>query len=243
MRFRPLVATAMAFLLLPVMSPGTAKADACGDGGSLPDTPETTEFYESNFLLGPAKLPKEGPVGAVVSGYERFGDLKADAFKQDYIVDGKKWNWPPSDGFALKDGGPYGQVDRAKITLKPGTQLDRFGFAAGKFLAPKATPFPERALPPQALETPSHTRPDYEGKMWTENTIVPPSNYHAYCVQNAFDVDAGAIAPWFGQPGRGMQYMLMPGYVPDQPSDKLSVQWLLSHGPASGGKYLVEQLP
>ena len=79
--------------------------------------------------------------------------------------------------------------------------------------------------------------------MWTENTIVPPSNYHAYCVQNAFDVDAGAIAPWFGQPGRGMQYMLMPGYVPDQPSDKLSVQWLLSHGPASGGKYLVEQLP
>ena len=26
--------------------------------------------------------------------------------------------------------------------------------------------------------------------------------------------------------------------MPDQPSDKLSVQWLLSHGPASGGKYL-----
>ena len=53
--------------------------------------------------------------------------------------------------------------------------------------------------------------------MWTENTIVPPSSYHAYCVQNAFDVDAGAIAPWFSQPGRGIRYMLMPGCVPISP--------------------------
>jgi hypothetical protein len=39
-----------------------------------------------------------------------------------------------------------------------------------------------------------------------------------------------------------MQYMLSPDYVPEKPS-RISVQWLLSNGPASGGKYLVEQLP
>lgn len=169
MQFRSFVATAMTLLLLPLASPFTAKAEACGAPGTLPDTPETTEFYESNFMLGPAKLPKVGPVGALLSSFERFGDLKAEAFKQDYITgSGKSWKWPPSDGFALKPGPPFGELDRTKITLKPGTQLDRFGFAAGRFLAPKATPFSERVLPPQALETPSHTRPDHEGNMWTE---------------------------------------------------------------------------
>ncbi len=35
-----------------------------------------------------------------------------------------------------------------------------------------------------------------------------PYNYHLYRVIEAFEVIAGPIAPWFGQPGQGVQYML-----------------------------------
>jgi hypothetical protein len=35
-----------------------------------------------------------------------------------------------------------------------------------------------------------------------------PYNYHVYRVTRAFDVIAGPIAAYFGQPGQGVQYHL-----------------------------------
>ncbi len=35
-----------------------------------------------------------------------------------------------------------------------------------------------------------------------------PYNYHVYRVLKPFEVLAGPIAPWFGQPGQGVQYKL-----------------------------------
>jgi hypothetical protein len=35
-----------------------------------------------------------------------------------------------------------------------------------------------------------------------------PYNYHVYSVVKPLVVLAGPIAPWFGQPGAGVQYML-----------------------------------
>jgi hypothetical protein len=35
-----------------------------------------------------------------------------------------------------------------------------------------------------------------------------PFNYHVYSVTKPLVVLAGPIAPWFGQPGAGVQYML-----------------------------------
>lgn len=251
---RPLITVTLMVLLLSLLVPPvTASAKACGERGTLPDTPPTTHGFSDDLMLGPDPLPQGAPVGSMVSHYKRFGAMDQDGFKKTFVkppVDDQHpatWIWPPGpDGFATKSGGTLGAPDRKKFTLKAGTMLDRFGFATGKFLAPKDTPFGKRALPPQALDTADHTNPDYQGLKWTQNTIIPPSNYHVYCVQHDFQVDAGPIAPWFGQPGLGTQYLLMPGYVDGQPNDKLNVLWLLANGPKGPGTtdaFLVEQHP
>jgi RHS repeat-associated protein len=77
-------------------------------------------------------------------------------------------------------------------TLQPGTLMDRFGLERGTFVAPQGTPVPMRALPPG----------------------VSDGSYNIYRVVKPFDVRAGPTAPWYGQPGGGMQYEL-PGRVVD----------------------------
>ena len=69
--------------------------------------------------------------------------------------------WPPNRGF---DGNP------TKVTLEPGTLIDRYGYDGGTFVSPKGISYTERSLP---IGT---------------------------------DVQAGKIAPWFGENGGGIQY-------------------------------------
>lgn len=42
----------------------------------------------------------------------------------------------------------------------------------------------------------------------TKWSIRSPYNYHVYLVKQSLTVRAGPIAPWFGQPGQGVQYKL-----------------------------------
>jgi hypothetical protein len=35
-----------------------------------------------------------------------------------------------------------------------------------------------------------------------------PYNYHVYNISRSFEVASGPVAPWFGQPGQGVQYQL-----------------------------------
>jgi Tuberculosis necrotizing toxin len=256
MRLRALCTAVFTLLALVVVSPCTARAQgSCGNPGSLPNTPPTTAFFEGNKILGPDRVPTEAPVGSFVKGYQRLGDqqkppMSEAQWKSKFIGKNAKGEdvltWPDSkaypDGFD-QDG--QGKPDRHRFTLKPGTSLDRFGYAQGRFLAPVQASFGSRALPPNSLNTPNPYDPDYEGKVRVANAIIPPSNYHVYCVQNAFDVDAGPIAPWFNQAGKGTQYVVMPGYVPNQP-DATNVAWLLTNGPNGPGTsnpYLVEKQP
>lgn len=74
----------------------------------------------------------------------------------------------------------------AQATLRPGAIVDRYGGSSGTFLAPEATPFAMRSLPAS-----SATKP-----------------LNVYKVLKPIEVDAGKVAPWFGQPGGGMQYDL-----------------------------------
>ncbi|MCS6973595.1 MAG: TNT domain-containing protein [Cyclobacteriaceae bacterium] len=69
--------------------------------------------------------------------------------------------------------------------LMPGEQISRYGSGAGKFFSPAGTPLPMRALPPGA------------------NTNI----FNTYKVLKPFEVQAGKIAPAFGQPGLGTQYL------------------------------------
>lgn len=73
----------------------------------------------------------------------------------------------------------------SNVTLKSGTLIDRYGFPQGRFASPYGTPAEMRALPPGAIQNP----------------------YSVYRVTEPIEVQAGEIAPWFGQIGGGTQYL------------------------------------
>ncbi len=170
-------------------------------------------------------MPYASPVGPLLAGYQRFGAQTENQWVQNYTVPGDPTRllFPPESGFVL---GPDGRAVKQRQTLLPGYRLDRFGFTGGAFLAPLGTPFGARSLAPQSLNTPP-----------TPPATTPPAplaNYHTYCVLKPFDVDSGSIAPWFAQPGLGIQFQLNPAYVPKAGAN-LTVQWLLDH------KFIVEE--
>jgi hypothetical protein len=70
------------------------------------------------------------------------------------------------------------------VRLKPGTVVDRFGHPGGRFLAPADASYMGRAVPYDRLKMP----------------------YYRYTVVRHLRVAAGASAPWFDQPGGGIQY-------------------------------------
>jgi hypothetical protein len=70
------------------------------------------------------------------------------------------------------------------VRLNPGTLIDRFGHPGGRFLAPADASYMGRAVPYDRLKMP----------------------YYRYEVVRPLRVAAGKAAPWFDQPGGGMQY-------------------------------------
>src|SRR5690242_831539 len=70
------------------------------------------------------------------------------------------------------------------VWLKPGTMLDRFGSPGGAFLAPADASYMGRAVPYDRLKM----------------------AYYRYEVLRPLRVAAGKAAPWFDQPGGGIQY-------------------------------------
>lgn len=85
--------------------------------------------------------------------------------------------------FYPPNNGFLGTVERT--FLMPGQQISRFGSNAGRFFSPSGTPLPMRALPPSA------------------NISV----HNTFKVLKPFEVQAGRIAPAFGQIGLGTQYL------------------------------------
>jgi hypothetical protein len=70
------------------------------------------------------------------------------------------------------------------IVLRAGTVIDRFGQPTGNFLAPADASYMGRAVPYDRLKMP----------------------YYRYEVVRPVRVQAGKAAPWFDQPGGGIQY-------------------------------------
>ncbi len=80
------------------------------------------------------------------------------------------------------NNGAFGES--APFTLLPGARVDRYGRDAGRYLSPEGTPMQMRALAPTDA----------------------PRAYSAFEVQTPFTVQAGTIAPAYGQPGLGLQF-------------------------------------
>jgi hypothetical protein len=72
--------------------------------------------------------------------------------------------------------------------------VDRFGEEFGHFMSPGGAPFAQRALPPSALNA-------------TQGDPFP-DGYHVYIILRPIVVKAGPIAPWFAQPGYGIQFLM-----------------------------------
>lgn len=165
--------------------------------------------------LGPVFLPRTGYLGTLLFGYNRYGNLTPSQFLAKYWDPSKNppdWDYPKNDGFARNS---QGQLLRFRMTLYPGQYIDRFGNEQGTFLATGGSSFISRAIAPNTL----NTSPDDPAHL---------CDYHLYRVLTAFDVDGGPAAAWFEQPGGGLQYKLIPGYLPN-PQFPL-IPWLVRNG-------------
>ena len=84
--------------------------------------------------------------------------------------------WPPHNG-------NLGGIS-TPTELQPGANIDRYGAETGSFLSPAGTPFEERALRPGTNQL----------------------DLNEYTVEKPIPVNEGEAAPWFGEPGGGVQY-------------------------------------
>ena len=102
----------------------------------------------------------------------------------------------------------------APFQLDAGLLVDNFGQESGSYLYADGTPFQQRSLPPSALNT---TDPAF------------PHGYHRYEVARPFTVRAGPVAPFFGQPGGGLQLKVEADFFPERPA-LATIRWLLRAG-------------
>ena len=70
--------------------------------------------------------------------------------------------------------------------LQPGTRIDRYGSDFGSFVSPEGTPYEMRAVAPGTDQRP----------------------YSIFEVVEPINIKSGSIAPWFSEPGGGIQYLL-----------------------------------
>lgn len=193
----------------------TSTTSTAAPAASNPAESCSAAFFHDDARLGPRHLPEAGPVGDQLHGYRRTGGLPASKFLATYYNpnanNGKGgWNYPPDNGYAI---GPDGQPIEFHLTMLPGSDMDRYGSQYGSFLAPAGLSYAERSIPPQNLD----------------GNPAQSCNYHDYQVLKPFTVDAGPIAPWFAQPGGGLQYQLDAALVPGAPAT-LNVLWLVDNG-------------
>ncbi len=158
------------------------------DDGVLPVGDGTRrELYDQ--VTDPHVHPSNAEI--IPPGYDPYGGWgDAEAFAEEYLTvspAGKEsWAWPPNDG-ALPGSEQVRQ-------LGPGDalELDRVGGLDGEYFSPEGTPFDQRALPPDRL--------NFERTEWTVNTANPLVR------SGSVSVERSTVAPWFGQPGGGVQY-------------------------------------
>ena len=95
------------------------------------------------------------------------------------------------------------------VQLPYGLVLSRFGYAGGSYLAPDGAFFAQLALPPSSSVAP-----------YFEYVVADPTK-----IPSGYRIEQSQVAPWFGQPGGGIQYRITGPDGKDAP-----VQALVSAG-------------
>ncbi|MCP2292293.1 TNT domain-containing protein [Nocardia amikacinitolerans] len=120
---------------------------------------------------------------------------------------GTPGNWKyPGDKYAV----PGTKTD---VDLPPGTKIDRYGHPGGSWLSPEGTPLGARALPPDTAAT----------KTLNTYTVQPGAK-----LPPGWTIEQSKVAPWFGEPGGGVQYRILKSKGP--PEVEGSVQDLIDCG-------------
>ncbi|MGB3895477.1 MAG: TNT domain-containing protein [Mycolicibacter sinensis] len=114
----------------------------------------------------------------------------------------------PNDSLASKPYAIPGSVI-PDADLAAGTELGRFGHPGGAYLAPEGTPFAQLSLPPSSATKPYYTY------VVNDPTALPPG----------WHIEQSRAAPWFHQPGGGIQYRVMA-----PPGQEASVDALIESG-------------
>jgi hypothetical protein len=171
-------------------------------------------YTDGDKRTGPKDLPNDNSIiGQELAGYQRWGTSngkpldETQFFAMYWTGDQKSGNWkkPKNDGFAV---GADEKPIEYRVTLPVGDIIDRYGAANGSYLSPFGTPYANRSISPRNLDTP-------EGA--TANC-----SYYEYQVVKAFPVEAGPVAPWYGQPGYSTQYVLSESFgTPGKSTDDL----------------------
>ncbi|KAL8868145.1 MAG: hypothetical protein Q9174_005183 [Haloplaca sp. 1 TL-2023] len=168
----------------------TAAACSC-NGTNASTSADANAYICRDPRLGPIQLPTVFPLLSFVSDYDRFGGQQPGAFLARWTDSATGFfRYPPENGFVLD---LQGRPILGNMSLLEGMQVDRFGSEYGSYISAADAPYAQRALPPSNLVTPPNA-PEY------------PYNYHIYTALKRLDVLGGPIAPWFGQPGLGVQF-------------------------------------
>lgn len=146
-----------------------------------------TGSFWNNFLMNAAIGVTLGAAGGYAKGYELQSQIKKEQILAEAAPAPNK---PDTNNSTCTDLAPYyppndgaaGQWET--YTLKPGYRFSRIGDKNGKYASPEGTPFEARSLPPSAKSLPNYI----------------------YEVQRPITVQKSYIAPWFCQPGGGIQY-------------------------------------
>jgi hypothetical protein len=201
---------------------GGAPANSGGSictGGSTSDTCSTSfnEFAQVNndgervqiVVAKPNGYVKPHKFQSAPSDHEvwtfiKVGPVNGVPFERGFVwlYDGAKFGYGAYKGWGAARAAKAGPTkivwppnrgfagEPGAASLIPGARVDRYGAESGTFVAPEGTPFDMRSLPESALEKP----------------------LNSYEVLKPIEVQAGPAAPWFGQPGGGLQFEL-PGSV------------------------------
>lgn len=128
------------------------------------------------------EIPTSGAAADLYrGGIERYGGLSRQKFYDKYWDEAAgSWKYPPDEGFA---GAPVPN------SMRPGDVIDRIGATTedrGVYASPADTPYGERAIPPSSI-----------GHEYHQFEVIKPLPE---------SVTEGKIAPWFEQPGGGVQF-------------------------------------
>ncbi|KAK5658336.1 hypothetical protein OQA88_2312 [Cercophora sp. LCS_1] len=152
----------------------------------------TRRYVCGDYRLGPVQLPQNPPLENFFDLYTRFGGVCPGEFLTQFWNNNTNWwNYPNNLGYTMNENF---EPIKGEIQLQFGTLVDRFGGEGGNFTAPAGTGYRQRSLPPTNLEEPDDEYPVY------------PYEYHLYRVMKPLPVYVGPVAPWFNQPGQGVQY-------------------------------------